>query len=89
MQDESYGDEDADQVPTGTAEQESNQETPQAEATEDNMLSELQDLGGGMSMMGGESNAQAEYVEPSQHDMRRVKNIADEMATKLEKKQEE
>jgi hypothetical protein len=38
-----------------------------------------------MSMMGGESNTQTEYVEPSQHDMRRVKNIAGEMASKLEK----
>ena len=39
--------------------------------------------------MGGESNTQTEYVEPSQHDMRRVKNIAGEMASKLEKQQEE
>ena len=38
-----------------------------------------------MSMMGVDSGAQAEYVEPSQHDMRRTKHIAGDMVNKLEK----
>lgn len=52
-----------------------------------NELSELAGLDGSVAM--GDDSAQKEYVEPSQHDMRRSRQVNADMAKKLEKEEEE
>ena len=61
------------------------------EAAAEDLNNELNELAGldGSNAMAGGMDAAKEYVEPSQHDMRRSKQVNADMANKLEKQAEE